>query len=330
MTDPRPPWLLNALAGHVPVPAHHNGRAPVRPGDVRRLIPMDESDTPARLVLVQHVEEAIGYADVMLLSPEASMASDNDLLLEPEFTRLAYPLVLLSDVSVPVYLVQIVTFLVSVVPDELRHLAPAGEPLADERDPRWTWKERELDALTALAAECTAELVDGPNRSVVDPRSFAANVADEYLEAAALGAARACRAGQSVLPHEILQSLAHSGQDNLAVWSARSVLVDVVNRSPGSLLLFDDTIDDASNKTSEVDSGLLALVEDRTLAAILAAQIAHGRRNLRLLSTSNLWFADQFDAVYPNIGGGALEIVVNGQRCQLLATLVDPQEVAYA
>ena len=321
MSEKRPEWLVQALARADSPSASSNEVRPLQPGDIRRLEPMDDSETPARLVLVLEVDQNLGCADLMLLSPDVDMGGDADVVLPPGLTGRPYPLLALTDVRAPAYLVQVTTFIGAVTLAAVEQLHPAGGPVDDERDPRWAWKECELDALTALTAECARELVEGPVKSVIDPESFSVD-APEYVEAAALAAARSCRSGRAALPHEVLAMLATARPNDLPRSSARTLLADVVLRSPGCLLHLE-----GANSGADVRFDGHAYRD--FLRSVVLKHAAIGRRNVRLLTTSNLWDVGDFGVVYADGSGGATEVHVDGHRYQVVALMTDEQVSAY-
>lgn len=184
----RPEWLIRVLAELEAPRTIADG--PMRVGDIRKLVPRAGGET--RLVAVLSVDWLSGLATVALASNEYILASDQDLILGPHETGLAYPLMVELDVAGPVALETLghrVARLPFAAPALLR-AAMYGEfeglsgyrrglAIQGELDPRWAWKLGELHELeTRMASEGSAvALEDRPSTVCLDPAVVAAEPA---------------------------------------------------------------------------------------------------------------------------------------------------------
>ena len=124
------------------------------------------------VVLVTSVGES--HAEVCLLHYDTDMATDRDLVVDFEETGCLQPLVLQADVVGVVWFAQLGDRL-GEVEAELLDLLPAlsegryadrfglnvGLPLEGVTDPRWLFKEQQIDALHGVCWDCTVTLLDG-------------------------------------------------------------------------------------------------------------------------------------------------------------------------
>ena len=190
-TKGRPDWLEQSLsarsaAGSLATPAAECGEAVPSVGQVRVLQDMDLHRSADRLGLVVAVDERLAVAHALMLSPLLEYRTSVDYVLDGASTGAPMPLIAECDLRGAVWFAQLGSCLGQCEPglamrlDEVGGGAlPAsvgleqsrfGLPARDDRDPRWSWKLAELEALNALTAECDAWLVDGAEYPcVIDP-----------------------------------------------------------------------------------------------------------------------------------------------------------------
>lgn len=184
----RPEWLTAVLAELEAPRTVADG--PMRVGDIRKLASMAGDQT--RLVAVLSVDWLSGQATVALASNEYLLASDQDLILRPQETGLAYPLMVELDVAGPVSLETLgervarlpfaaPALLRAAMYDEFEGLRGyrRGLPIQGEADPRWAWKLEEMHELEArMASQGSAvSLEDRPSTVCLDPAVVAAGPA---------------------------------------------------------------------------------------------------------------------------------------------------------
>lgn len=146
-----------------------------KPGELR-VATLDGEQ--ARLVLVVAADDEYPYSTVWLVSNETECAAAWDVRLDPEDTGAAYPLIVETDVSAPVWNAQLGEPLGRLAagfhdlleyqlqrPPQKLHPGRRGIPCVSRHDGRWRWKQRELAELHRLAGDCCCFLVDGtPSR----------------------------------------------------------------------------------------------------------------------------------------------------------------------
>ena len=155
---------------------------PVSRGQIRRLAEGAQADERVeRLALVLRVDEHRDYAEIMFVHPYAELATGTDLVVPSEHSRVAYRLVVETDVRGVVWLTQ-VEALVGVLDETALEAVGAvalgensasrglvaGFPLRGRFDRRWEFKAAEGSGLRNLAAECTASLLDGQDPLQLD------------------------------------------------------------------------------------------------------------------------------------------------------------------
>lgn len=167
-----PEWLLYALE-RTSVPVVAPRTYPLHRGAIVRILPMDGVGE-ARLAVVLDDAPSHNAIGVAIASNETEMATEFDLRVEPDETGLPFALVMESDTQGTVWTwqVEVIGTVTADSVDELErivHRAPSvlsmgrrGLPLSGRDDPRWTWKEQELDELRALAADCVGALLSPP------------------------------------------------------------------------------------------------------------------------------------------------------------------------
>ena len=148
---------------------------PVSPGQIRRLTEGPQADERVeRLALVLGVDDRRDFAEIMFVHPYAELATGTDLVVPSEHSRVAYRVVVETDVRGVVWLTQLGSLIgvldrtaleavgaVALGEDPAWRSLVAGPPLRGRFDQRWDFKAAEGSALRILAAECTASLLDG-------------------------------------------------------------------------------------------------------------------------------------------------------------------------
>ena len=148
---------------------------PVSRGQIRRLTEGPQADERVeRLVLVLRVDGRRDFAEIMFAHPYVELATGTDLVVPAEHSRLAYQVVVETDVRGVVWLTQVGPLVgvldqtaleavgaVALGEDPASRSLVAGPPLRGRFDQRWDFKAAEGSTLRILAAECTASLLDG-------------------------------------------------------------------------------------------------------------------------------------------------------------------------
>lgn len=145
------------------------GSPEVRVGDLRYARPPHGG--PSRLVLVVALTDSQAV-EVTLVHPYAELATDRDLVVPQGLLDVPYAIVIQTDLSgvvwrtdlgrsighVPLPLVE--SYFTRKPPINMPQVY-VGHTLAGSLDVRWAFKALEGDEIEALAADCTASLVDG-------------------------------------------------------------------------------------------------------------------------------------------------------------------------
>jgi hypothetical protein len=153
-----------------------------RPGEIRVA---SHPDVGVRFLLITHVDDESPFALGVLLSEEIENRTDVDLMLPSHLTGLEFDLLAQADLEGPVWFEQlgeaagspvqdVFVEALAAVRDEDDRLdyvlkeverasagtlrAGVGTPVTGPSDPRWEWKEAELDVLQALTGDCMAAL----------------------------------------------------------------------------------------------------------------------------------------------------------------------------
>ncbi|MDJ0004835.1 hypothetical protein QM616_19100 [Rhodococcus fascians] len=220
---------------------------------------------------------------------------------------------MLPDVVGPVWFVQLGPALASVAED-VADLPPAGIPLRDQKDFRWAWKERRLDQLVALTAECRYQLLDGELTMVVDPAAFDLDlVANEDRAQMTIATINLCKSQSIRVSTNVLRSTAVSNKS--PAYESYVALTQTIPRYPH--LLYPDAL----------YSGDMALhrgVEDDPLPNAIAGLIAKlddNARCIRVATISSLWNRSALDSE-----AGYFGISVEGRRHQMVLSKVDHEE----
>lgn len=138
------------------------------PGEFR--VARFEGAMPRLMLVIAAPGEDVSL--VTLVSDEVDNATHRDVLVQPEESGLSYPVIVETDLCVPVWNSQLdgpagkltdrFSFLLRPQPD-LDEVVPALVGSSIESwflDPRWDWKENELSEANSLSGACYAKLVD--------------------------------------------------------------------------------------------------------------------------------------------------------------------------
>ena len=169
-----PQTIREALSGWDPAGPIGNP-LPVSRGQIRRLTEGPQADERVeRLALVVRVDKRREFAEIMFVHPYAELATGTDIVVPAEHSRVAYQVVVETDVRGVVWLTQVGPLVgvldrtaleavrtVALGEDPASHSLVAGLPLRGRFDQRWDFKAAEGSTLRILAAECTASLLDG-------------------------------------------------------------------------------------------------------------------------------------------------------------------------
>jgi hypothetical protein len=308
----RPSWLTEALADR-PASQPPTSDFHIRPGQIRRLEPMDCDTGPRRLVLVIDVDLNNAFATVALLTPEIENGSDLDLVASKEVTGLTYDLLTLTDVSGPAWFVQ----LHDLVADRglsLDDLPAAGIALRDDRDARWSWKEQELDEFIALTAECRGQLLDNDICFLADPVSFDLNFVDisDHIKVSNAATHMVVK-NQLFVPAEVIKNLDVPNTD--AAYDSMCTLRFTAATHKDRLL--------PSVHPTGVGTPLRDLQDDplqRALASLIT-RVSGLTRCIKVTSVSALWESDPSD-----VGPLVREFVLDGRRHQIVVSEIDMME----
>lgn len=187
MNSPLPGWL-DALKEQHPSQPHTAPSTPPhpqpRPGQIRRLLPVDLVGRPALVLVVDSDHDRQAHT-VVLLSPDTGFGSDRDLLVGPEQSGLPYDVLIQCEVFGYVWTTQLdavhgdlMAFLPTVgnlqkpEPDLPEPDLRAGPPVDQVSDPRWRFKLSELARLQGLTGECIEQLIDGERHLLPDPAAL--------------------------------------------------------------------------------------------------------------------------------------------------------------
>ncbi len=129
-------------------------------------------------VLVKAVHPEHNYVEVHLLHQDTAMATGSDLVLDASDTGMIQELVLQADVVGVAWMDQLRKRLGRARPEILELLPElvagrypegygpkVGLPLEGPSDPRWAFKEAQVDALHSISWDCTETLLDGRDYS---------------------------------------------------------------------------------------------------------------------------------------------------------------------
>ena len=166
--------IQEALSGWAPSGPVGNP-LPISRGQIRRLTEGAQADERVeRLALVLRVDERRDYAEIMFVHPYAELATGTDLVVPSEHSRVAYRVVVETDVRGVVWLTQVGPLVgildqtaleavgaVALGEDPAPRSLVVGLPLRGRFDRRWDFKATEGSTLRILAADCTASLLDG-------------------------------------------------------------------------------------------------------------------------------------------------------------------------
>jgi hypothetical protein len=297
MSTQLPPWLEQLHARHARPAAAAPSSAPhprVEAGQIRLLVPMDPGAPPA-LVLVTESDHELEAHTVVLVSPDTEFGGDRDLLLGNEETGLAYDVLVQAEVASYAWTVQLdavhgqisqhwldaVTNLMADGPEPVDPDLRAGSTIVSRQDPRWPFKVAELGRLTELCGECSRQLIDEVEATVVDVPSLQLHADEddedhietlEYL----LHLTEAVASGQVIFPTWVVDRLFDADLDvayrRAGIYEAYQALLSLVAVWLGGLP--DETI-------PEPHAGGVPVL-DRTMQQLLEQQRRHGHTSVRV------------------------------------------------
>lgn len=157
-------------------------RMPVSRGQILRVAQGPQPDERVeRLVLVLGVDDRREFAEIMFVHPYPELATGSDVVVPSERSRVAYQIVVETDVRGVVWLTQLGSRLGVLEQTALEAVGEvafgehpaqfdlvAGLPLRGRFDRRWDFKATEGAELRTLAADCTAVLLDGQETCQLD------------------------------------------------------------------------------------------------------------------------------------------------------------------
>jgi hypothetical protein len=275
---------------------------------------MDAGVADPLLVLITEIDELNACASVMVLSPEAEMGSESDLVLPRDVSGLPYDLIVLPDVVGPAWFVQLgpAVSAANVVPASL---SPAGIALRDMADSRWTWKETQLDALVALTAECRYQLLDGEPATIADPAAFDLSVVG-IKERTCMTLATVRLLGTRSIQISTTALRVTPVAPASAAYESFVALSQTIQRYPSLVIRDAPTEADVVH----IDRDLVDDPLPRAVSALLE-KLDESVRCIRIASVSSLW-----SKTNPNAEPGFFELMTNGKRHQVVITNVDFQE----
>lgn len=190
-TEMVPDWLRKLLAeSDRPTPRSPQASGGIRPGQIRVAQGMD-GQGPGRLALIiESFEDPFPWVNALLVSPLTEVATYRDVLLTAEETGLPFAALVETDMPGPLFQVQLGDDLGEVRADVLLELLAAadgedrpillergGTPLLGRTDPRWPWKETEVDVMQQLGSSVLRQQFlteEDPSlaAAIVDPGVF--------------------------------------------------------------------------------------------------------------------------------------------------------------
>ncbi len=201
-----PSWLTNALKSAVVPPRLKNAKKKCPDvGDIYLVTPGQLELGTNRLCVVLELDSSMETARVALVTNETEYACDWDIRMNRDELQLPYELMVECDIVSSVWWAQLITRIGTIPSAVWSGLVVAatsgdfsavgesrrGTAIHGPSDPRWTFREHELDALQALSAECMSRLIDG---LVLDPGLICALADASREEQAAIAAAISERA----------------------------------------------------------------------------------------------------------------------------------------
>ncbi len=294
-----PERIQRAIEASRPAAVPVEGR--VQRGDIRLVRPVPDGDGSARLCVVLRVDSVDEFTEVMLVHAYLELATDFDLIVCPEVSGLAYPLVIESDVRGVVWTATQIGRLVGRIGEDSLGLLSGvsrGEPdgeaelgfrLAGRADPRWAFKAAEGEALAALAGDCTTSLLEEGSPWHLDPGLLSATLLGESTDVESLLIEL-----MQVLSEEAV-SLTLDDLDLVATSEALSFerFQEVLGRDLGQLYFasLGNLIDSALARTDR----RVPVSESGTWSAprtAVAVETIPALRSPRLITSAHLWEGD--------------------------------------
>jgi len=146
------------------------------PGDIRVIRPGSLGAGMNRLALVISIDDSTRTARIVLATNETEYACDRDVRVGGTDTHLAFELMIECDLVATVWCSQIdkqvgklsdslFDSVVAAVAGNFEGIESSrrGPRIRGPADPRWGYRETELDSLNVLSKECMSRLLDGGN-----------------------------------------------------------------------------------------------------------------------------------------------------------------------
>ena len=315
--DGRPVWLEDALQRHTTKRGEvADDDRVVERGEIRLIGSMD-SDLLARLGLVLDVDgdRSVTFA---LLSNMVENATDLDVILTTDVTRLPYDLIAETDIVGTGWQWQLsgpLAYVPAETADAIERLPRftdlhalsilRGMPLSGRNDVRWDWKESEVLELQSLTADCVRTLINAP---VIDMGFLASNGLDRTLvQDMLLITSDLAISGAATIPP--------SSAESLGFGEAPTVdrMVEILG-ADAWLVLSELLISSVSNDyhINVSHAGVVPHRRVDTNHDPLHAVIASSQATLRVITWNELWDDD----------GSVIEMEVGGQARRVIRDLV--------
>jgi len=281
---------------------------------------MDRGMVEPRLVYVGDVDDTHGIVHAALLTNETEMATDEDVLTPASLTQLPFDTLVEIDIVGSLWSAQLgkrvgratpplTKAIGRVMQGDWTAIAPTwrGMPVRGQRDVRWAFKERELDAIHALSRDCARWLAEGPQEGshLLDPALLVLRANDDEISLLRQVLAVADQSQtRARLPWPALEALVASGlftadaySQTLGpdAWNALELLranwlvhaPDPIDRNEPVHLRFHPHRNDADPAV------------DVAFRFAISTEISRGARNMTLLTSYRHWIG--LDAHRPGV-----------------------------
>ena len=273
-------------------------------GQIVVAVPMDARFDRASLVLVTGADSETRTATVALMTPRVRFATDADVRLAREQTGYHVDLLAHADIVGPVWWSQIERG-VGQVPVELAEsigdastdgfsdvpLFRRGMSIRSEDDPRWAFKQAQLEAFRFLAGDCIRQIISGGlEQADLDPALVQEALQGDELALSVLGGTGTSR--PRPLPFDILQEILEGNMDLRAFGVDGARIIEQ---------LVMESLSEADAQPSPTEVGWSparsTLVSWSPVDQLLAYRRAQGETCIRLRTTHSAWEGDEVPAV---------------------------------